>query len=296
MTQKLSQARIQRLQQSTSALVAAIHDARMRFPNCAALRPRQVSALARFLKQLRTLPHHSDFSLFERGLKRRLVRVGHRLQGVGATASAPQYSLQQALPSCYQATVRAYQAEASEALRVLADVPLTREPLLSVSQTLASVAKARRVVFVSRAEAGAYRPVKGSILVSINNPDESLLEPQPGWSAVLHLRLHDVDVPGPGLKVFDSDQAQQVLRFVEPYRHTAPEIVLHCQAGMSRSGGLAVFLSEYLELPCFKGGVPQSALSWPLYNRKVYRTMAQAAYGPVGSAFGPVAEGSDSDA
>lgn len=285
MTQRITQPKLQRLAQATSALVGAINDARVRYRGCRDIRPRKFTGLTKFLKQLLALPHTSDYRPFERGLKRRLVRANHRLVGHVPKPGAQSYSLRGQLPPVYLDIVQKYEAAAAEMLKTLADVQTTREPLESVRVTQDKLTGARRVVFVPRADAAQYVPTPGSLLISINNPDEELLTPQPGWKGVLFLKLHDVDTPAPGLKVFDEEQARMVLAFISPNIRTVREVVVHCQAGMSRSGGLAIFLSEYLGLPCYKAQTPVDGLRWPLYNRKVYSTMAQVAYGTPGAAF-----------
>lgn len=291
MSQRITPAKLQRLQRALQSLINSVHDARTRFVASRHLRTQPLAGLSRFVKELLALPHSSDYAVFEPVLKRRLVRVQHRLQGHPRVAGGPSFALAQELPSCYGHTVLAYEEAAGVLLRALADVPLTRAPLASVRQLLAGP---RRVVFVPRADAERYRPAPSSVLISINNPDEELLCPQPGWAEVLHLRMHDVDTPGAGLQVFSAEQAAQVLALVERHRSTAQEVVLHCQAGMSRSGGMALFLAEYLGLPCYKAQTPVTGLSWPLYNRKVYSVLAHAAHGAPGAAFladGPAREG-----
>lgn len=285
MSRRITAAKLQRLLRVLQPLIAAVHDARTRFADARHLRPRHLSGLSRFVKDVLSLPHTADLDLFEPVLKRRLVRVQHRLLGHATGEGALPYSLARDLPTVYLPKVRAYEEVAGDLLCALADVPLSRVPLKSVRDLRSEALPVCRVVFVSRADAARYAPGPESVLISINNPDEALLEPQPGWREVLFLRMHDVDTPAPGLQVFSTEQAQQVLALVSRHRKTAQEFVLHCQAGMSRSGGMAVFLSEYLGVPCFKAQAPVTGLSWPLYNRKVYRTMAQAAHGPVGSAF-----------
>lgn len=141
-----------------------------------------------------------------------------------------------------------------------------------------------RVIFLPRAVAARWRPTAGSALISIYDRDEPPLEVQIGWTEVLRLRFHDADVARAGIELFNPEQAREVIEFAK--RHAAaPELVVHCKMGQSRSAAVAMFLSESLGVPCFKEQTPVDFFSWPGYNRKVYAVLANEAYGPVGSAF-----------
>jgi predicted protein tyrosine phosphatase len=71
--------------------------------------------------------------------------------------------------------------------------------------------------------------------------------------AVLRLRFSDVDerfarmqVHTPYVIAFTSDMAQQVVRFVREQLDEGTRLfVIHCEAGMSRSAGVATALSQH---------------------------------------------------
>ncbi len=141
-----------------------------------------------------------------------------------------------------------------------------------------------KVVFLPRVVAGRWQPAPRSVLISIHDVSEPPLQPQPGWDDVLYLRFHDTDGQQMGLEVFSTAQAQEVLAFID--RHCdAHHLVVHCQMGHSRSAAVALFAAEMLGVPCFKEQTPVTGLSWRSYNRKVYATLHEARYGPVGQAF-----------
>jgi predicted protein tyrosine phosphatase len=141
-----------------------------------------------------------------------------------------------------------------------------------------------RIVFLPRAVAARWKPVPGSVLISIHDHAEEPLQPQEGWTDVVWLRFDDTDNPNIGLEVFSTSQAEQVLAFAEKHRNAA-ELVVHCQMGHSRSAGVAIFLSEHLGLPCFKEQRQVTAMTWQGYNKLVYRTLSDVVHGPIGSAF-----------
>lgn len=141
-----------------------------------------------------------------------------------------------------------------------------------------------RVTFVPRSVAAQWAPRPESALISIYDRKEQPLQPQGGWDAVLYLRFHDTDGSQGGLEVFSPEQARCILDFVQQNAQKQ-ELVVHCQMGQSRSAAVALFLAELAQVPCFQEGNPVTAAKWPFYNRKVYGTLYDVAYGPRGSAF-----------
>ena len=119
MTQRLSQAKLQRALHATQALIAAVHAARSMTRACAALRPRRLAGLSRLLKQMASLPHTASYQNYEPLLKRKLIFARRRVFGL---ASGPTYSLAAELPSCYREVVAAFDGQARYLLTVLADV------------------------------------------------------------------------------------------------------------------------------------------------------------------------------
>ncbi len=137
MAQRLSQAKLQRLQVALSAVIHAIHDARVRYRDCRELRPRRLAGFSAFLRDLLALPHSADYRLFEVQLKRRLVRTQHRL--FGRDGGAPgDCSLDVQLPSVYLDVLENYRLASRELLKALADVDITanHQPQLSVKALL----------------------------------------------------------------------------------------------------------------------------------------------------------------
>jgi predicted protein tyrosine phosphatase len=86
----------------------------------------------------------------------------------------------------------------------------------------------------------------------------------------LRLSFHDLESPQPDLpeaKLFTHEDSRSILRFVEKNRSSVRLIVCHCDAGMSRSAGVAAALSRWLQdedSAFFRHYVP---------NRLVYDTL-----------------------
>ena len=78
-------------------------------------------------------------------------------------------------------------------------------------------------------------------MISITDPGSTPLNARPrNLVASLRLQFWDlVDDPGDGPPVFDSDMARDVLEFVDDGCVGAKTLVIHCEAGISRSTGMA---------------------------------------------------------
>ena len=105
---------------------------------------------------------------------------------------------------------------------------------------------------LGRYHAERTAPTKPYIVVSVSNPDASevVLIDSPLCRAVLRLRFHDRNRPSPNHpdKVLMTEaDAHAILAFVEQYLPFVETIVCQCDAGLSRSAGLAAALSRILQ-------------------------------------------------
>ncbi len=137
MTQRLSQAKLQRLHNTLRAVISAVHDARMNFTDCRGLRPRRLAGVSSFLRELLALPHTTDYSVFEVQLKRRLVRTQHRV--FGFKQGNNEFALFNRLPLDYEDDLYAYGEVARDVLKALSDVDITKnhQPLKRVAELMA---------------------------------------------------------------------------------------------------------------------------------------------------------------
>lgn len=95
-------------------------------------------------------------------------------------------------------------------------------------------------------------------VISITDPQliPPTLAPSPYCAAVLRLRFSDVDerfarmqVSTPYVIAFTSEMAQQVAHFVnEHFGQGIRLFIIHCEAGMSRSAGIATAISQHYNL------------------------------------------------
>jgi|LSQX01.2.fsa_nt_gb predicted protein tyrosine phosphatase len=91
---------------------------------------------------------------------------------------------------------------------------------------------------------------------------------------IFPFRFDDIDTVAEGvpLQIFDRELAGEILDTVDEWREKADTIVVQCDAGVSRSMGLAAGICKHLGIPddyFFAHGVP---------NMLVYRTVLQESF------------------
>lgn len=121
------------------------------------------------------------------------------------------------------------------------------------------------------------------IVISIHDPDrrKAKVKRQSGLRGVLHLAFHDAEpTSSPALDaqvtLMTPDHARQIWAFVEKHRNEVGAVLVHCEAGMSRSPAVAAALCKVM------GG--DERRFWREYqpNMHVYRLMIEAANGRAG--------------
>ena len=95
-------------------------------------------------------------------------------------------------------------------------------------------------------------------------PDED-----PNFKGVLRLEFGDVDAPSSVAPHFTDTHAKQILDFVEAKHPYLDLLVIHCQAGLSRSPGVGAAISRIFN--GHDGGFFET--KYP--NRLVYRTILE---------------------
>jgi predicted protein tyrosine phosphatase len=119
---------------------------------------------------------------------------------------------------------------------------------------------------------GMFPPKKKVAVISIVDTDSpkdaSILAYEDSLVGVLRLRFDDVDDSYNKFRAITEEQARQVVDFVEGVIGRADVLVVHCEAGISRSAGTAAACSIML------GQTDQVFFSPPFSpNIKVYRTI-----------------------
>ncbi len=111
------------------------------------------------------------------------------------------------------------------------------------------------------------------IVISVTECEapEAHIAESPQRVDVLRLKFHDVDTPGAGRVLISAEDARSIVAFARQHLETAQVIVCQCEAGMSRSAGIAAALSKWLQdedMAFFRHYLP---------NRYVYRQVLNAA-------------------
>lgn len=100
------------------------------------------------------------------------------------------------------------------------------------------------MVVLSREEAERYEPREREICISIADPDAEPAHVSNRFAAVIRLHFTDVIERGePADVLFSADHARAIREFFDAWPD-ATRVVVHCNAGVSRSPGVALGLCD----------------------------------------------------
>jgi predicted protein tyrosine phosphatase len=129
-----------------------------------------------------------------------------------------------------------------------------------------------QILVLSEKRAQAHEPAGREVCISVTGPDKPLPDLSPRFLAVLRLAFTDITEPT-GLDtdvLFTHAHAWRIVRFATRWRHV-DRIVIHCQAGLSRSPGIAIGLCELFEW----GSTSELEEQHPLWNKLVRRELVR---------------------
>lgn len=132
----------------------------------------------------------------------------------------------------------------------------------------------KRVHFLPRHLAEQIHPLPNCGVISLTTPGDPDAQLHADWDAVLRLAFHDADVAEPNRVVFNVAMANEIVTFLRA-NEQLDELVIHCDLGISRSAGVALFIRDALDLPVFRRGAPVDQ-RYSQYNRLVYRLLRDA--------------------
>lgn len=129
----------------------------------------------------------------------------------------------------------------------------------------------KNVVFTGRDQAEASPAWPHWAVISISGMNPAVLKD--GWHSVLRLEFDDIDVEEEPYIIFNELHAEQIIDFVTEAcdSHEVEGILIHCQAGISRSAAVAKWIAERYELP-----FPDKYM---LFNKHVYRVLRSTMMG-----------------
>jgi predicted protein tyrosine phosphatase len=127
-----------------------------------------------------------------------------------------------------------------------------------------------KFVVLSREDAERYEPRGREICISIADPDAEPARVSSRFAAVLRLHFTDIIEQGePSDILFSEEHARAIREFVDAWPD-ATRIVVHCQAGVSRSPGVALGLCD------IRGwATAELERSHPGWNRLVRTALAE---------------------
>jgi predicted protein tyrosine phosphatase len=99
-------------------------------------------------------------------------------------------------------------------------------------------------VVLSREDAECYEPRGREICISISDPEAPAARVSSRFAAVLRLNFDDVTERGePSDILFAEDHARGIREFLDSWPN-AERVMVHCNAGVSRSPGVALGLCD----------------------------------------------------
>lgn len=135
---------------------------------------------------------------------------------------------------------------------------------------------------MSEREIRTYNVKHTHIIISIRSPktNKSIIPYRPNCLDILYLDFHDLDgVHFPSsadYKLISSLDAEKVWEFVNVYKDKISLIICQCEAGISRSAGVAAALSKVLnnrDTEFFKKYLPNMLVYRTILNeRDIYET------------------------
>lgn len=139
--------------------------------------------------------------------------------------------------------------------------------------------------FVAREVAEAFEPQANWALIGLVEPGgQGPIETIDKWKHSLVLECHDADPEKyPNHKnakhlnvLFTKDHAKQIIAFVNALPKDMARIVVHCEAGVSRSAAVAQFIGEFM----IGGIIATGKYGGQMYNRHIFSTLLVELKGP----------------
>ena len=128
-----------------------------------------------------------------------------------------------------------------------------------------------RVLFVSKHAAESNMPWSDWAVISITDRHSfGEAKIKDGWHSVLRVHFHDVDPAKPCDEphtLMNEEHARQIVEFVRGLTSEVNGVLVHCQAGISRSAAVAKWICGEFRIP-FDG-------RYDKFNRHVYKLLLE---------------------
>ena len=129
-----------------------------------------------------------------------------------------------------------------------------------------------RFLVLSRERVARVMPNVPYLVISITDPDKppAAIARNPLCMGLLRLAFDDLDTEITGLVAPAQHHADEIARFVREHLSQVDLIVTQCEAGISRSSGIAAALSRWLN------GDDDEFFQRYIPNRRIYRLIRRA--------------------
>lgn len=98
----------------------------------------------------------------------------------------------------------------------------------------------KKIIYLSRLMFWSTTPRSHVAVISVSDPGD-IPRNLDGWGAVLKLQFCDLSQDLSGYRVFEKQDAIAVIDFLQQAAKTCETLVVHCEAGVSRSGAIAYY-------------------------------------------------------
>lgn len=125
----------------------------------------------------------------------------------------------------------------------------------------------KTVCFIPQYVAETIDSDNSTAMISIRSPNFEV-NLMSGWNYLHISEFNDIDTKMFPWKLFDKDQARAMIDFLDDLPDHVDAVIVHCEAGISRSAAVALFIRDYY-------GAELKVLNrdTECYNRHVRRTL-----------------------
>lgn len=104
------------------------------------------------------------------------------------------------------------------------------------------------ILVLNKSEAENYKPILPTAVISITAPENELARFvfTDRFLGILRLQFHDINEPSDKYRLMSKEDAKRVVDFMYQFEQEAQMFLIHCEAGLSRSAGVAAALSWLL--------------------------------------------------
>ena len=127
----------------------------------------------------------------------------------------------------------------------------------------------KTVCFIAQNVAETIDPDYSTAMISIRSPGFEV-KLQPDWNHLHISEFNDIDTKMYPWKLFDKEQARAMIDFLDNLPDHVDAVIVHCEAGISRSAAVALFIQDY-----YGASLTLSFRDTSMHNRHVRRTLEE---------------------